>query len=67
MYKSYLYKTPTNTLNPAFVLCRYIYCQKCFYEFPGDTVAVGDDPMSTSEIAKSMFKERKNDHVDYEP
>ena len=30
-------------------------------------VAVGDDPMSTSEIAKSVFKEKKNDHVDYEP
>ncbi|CAI8019599.1 Protein cbp-1 [Geodia barretti] len=46
---------------------RYIYCQKCFSEFPGDMVAVGDDPMSTSEIAKSVFKEKKNDHVDYEP
>ena len=54
-----------NTL--ILVLCRYIYCQKCFSEFPGDMVAVGDDPMSTSEIAKSVFKEKKNDHVDYEP
>ena len=74
IYYSYQNRSgPTTSLSShalqplSLPLQRYIYCQKCFSELPGDTVAVGDDPTNTSEVAKTMFNEKKNDHVDYEP
>ena len=46
---------------------RYVYCPRCFTEMPGDTITVGDDPMTATVVRKSAFKEMKNDSIDYEP
>ena len=46
---------------------RYIYCPKCFNEIQGDTVTVGDDPLSATRIPKSQFKELRNNAIDKEP
>ncbi|CAB0012922.1 unnamed protein product [Nesidiocoris tenuis] len=47
---------------------RYTYCAKCFYEIPGDTVSLGDDPTQPqTQIKKELFKEMKNDHLELEP
>ena len=50
---------------------RYTYCMKCFQDIPGDTVTIDTttyDANGTKQtIAKSEFKECKNDHLDLEP
>lgn len=46
--------------------CRYVYCVKCFSEIMGDTINVGDDPLTATIIPKSAFKEMKNNSIDRE-
>lgn len=29
-----------------FLYCRYHYCERCFNELPGESVQLGEDPMS---------------------
>ncbi|KAG5682698.1 hypothetical protein PVAND_012032 [Polypedilum vanderplanki] len=49
-------------------LDRYVFCQRCFNDIPGDTVSLGDDPTQTqTQIKKDQFKEMKNDHLELEP
>jgi len=55
------------TMLPCAVPSRYVYCPKCFSEIPGDTITVGDDPMTATVVRKSAFREMKNDAIDYEP
>ena len=45
---------------------RYVYCTKCFSEIQGDTVTVGDDPLTATIILKTHFKEMKNNSIDRE-
>ncbi|OWF41886.1 CREB-binding protein [Mizuhopecten yessoensis] len=60
---------------------RYIYCEKCFQEIPGEEVELSDDPTQSatfntlsrftmnhcSKIRKDQFVRMKNDQLDYEP
>ena len=55
------------TMSSCAVPSRYVYCPKCFSEIPGDTITVGDDPMTATVVRKSAFREMKNDAIDYEP
>ena len=57
----------TTAFHSNFLYSRYIYCPKCFSEIQGDTVTVGDDPLSATRIPKSQFKELKNNAIDREP
>lgn len=50
----------------SMLTCRYVYCVKCFGEIQGDTVTVGDDPLTATIILKSHFKEMKNNSIDRE-
>ena len=50
----------------SFSVCRYVYCVKCFQEIQGDTVTVGDDPLTATRIPKKDFKEVKNNSIDRE-
>ncbi|XP_058875041.1 histone acetyltransferase p300 isoform X3 [Acipenser ruthenus] len=46
---------------------RYHFCEKCFNEIPGETVALGDDPSQTqTTIGKDQFEKKKNDTLDPE-
>ncbi len=54
-------------ISQSFLHSRYIYCPKCFSEIQGDTVTVGDDPLSATRIPKLQFKELKNNAIDREP
>ena len=54
---------PSPTL---FQYCRYVYCVKCFSEIMGETINVGDDPLTATIIPKSAFKEMKNNSIDRE-
>lgn len=45
---------------------RYVYCVKCFGEIQGNTITVGDDPLTATIIPKSHFKEMKNNSIDRE-
>lgn len=53
-------------LSWAILSCRYVYCQKCFGEILGDTITVGDDPLTATIIPKLQFKEMKNNSIDRE-
>ncbi|KRZ33061.1 Protein cbp-1 [Trichinella pseudospiralis] len=44
---------------------RYTYCKKCFEEYPGDAINIGDDAGSNF-IAKQDFQLLKNDQIEYE-
>lgn len=48
---------------------RYHYCEKCWKEFHGETIDLGDDSGlgSSSVVNKSDFMKQKNDHLDLEP
>ncbi|XP_065885068.1 CREB-binding protein-like isoform X2 [Dysidea avara] len=46
---------------------RYVFCTKCFSEIQGDTVTVGEDLNSSSQIEKSLFIEMKNNSIEKEP
>ncbi len=45
---------------------RYVYCTKCFGEIQGDTVTLGDDPLTATVIPKASFSELKNNTIDKE-
>jgi E1A/CREB-binding protein len=63
-YLYYENKNPT----PSLFNERYLFCDKCFADIPGETVALGDDPSQPqTHIAKEEFKETKNDVLELEP
>ncbi|KAM7382020.1 hypothetical protein PAMA_012745 [Pampus argenteus] len=46
---------------------RYHFCEKCFNEIQGETVALGDDPTQPqTSINKEQFEKKKNDTLDPE-
>ncbi|CAG0896189.1 unnamed protein product [Cyprideis torosa] len=46
----------------------YTFCQKCFSEFTGENITLGEDPSNPeTTLPKDQFVEKKNDHIDYEP
>ena len=47
-------------------ISQFVYCQQCFIEMPGDTITLGDDPLTATMVRKSAFKEMKNDAINYE-
>uniref|UniRef100_A0A7M5VDT5 histone acetyltransferase n=1 Tax=Clytia hemisphaerica TaxID=252671 RepID=A0A7M5VDT5_9CNID len=51
---------------------RYHYCENCFNAFEGDSINFGEDTIlektsNNSNVPKSDFKKKKNDHLDKEP
>nr|XP_002156492.2 histone acetyltransferase p300 [Hydra vulgaris] len=47
---------------------RYHYCERCFKEFEGESIDLGEDSgLRTSIINKNEFEKLKNDHLDLEP
>eukprot|EP00794_Sanderia_malayensis_P006812 gene6812-7581_t len=47
---------------------KYHYCERCFGEFEGDSVNIGDESgLMQSSIPKSQFEKLKNDHLELEP
>lgn len=46
---------------------RYIYCEKCFFDLPGEDIEMADDPSQPGlKIKKEQFVKEKNDKLDYE-
>ena len=54
-------------MSPCAVPSRYVYCQKCFSEIPGDTITIVEDPKTAAVVNKSAFSEMMNDTIEYEP
>lgn len=50
-----------------FPFTRYIYCEKCFKGFRGDTIHLGDEVEKNRVVKKTDFQKLKNDHPDPEP
>lgn len=46
--KTYFAFEKTFIKTNSFASDRYVFCQKCFNDIPGDTVTLGDDPMQSS-------------------